>query len=170
MTEIVEPTHDEAKHLTSLLIENKIHELIAKHKPVGLTIDFNAERLKQHALAASYGRVQSAGPYFITLSPLLLDWGLTDRETFSTIILHELGHVVDRYQNWGKYVSVNPLNQPETREYEADDFVNSCGWKTELVKTLRLTIELVRSHGFGEGMLAKRLSRITSSSPVPANG
>jgi hypothetical protein len=110
--------------------------------------------------AASFPRSSTAGPYFITLSPKLLEGDFTDRIAFSTVILHELAHVIDRAKNWTKYVSVNPLDQPETLEYEADDFVVARGWKDGLIETLRLTIARYREHGMPGGMADKRLSRL----------
>jgi len=154
-----EVTQDEMSQLGALLREHEIKALIARHKPQTLDIKFNAQRLDRNSLAASFPRISTAGPYFITLSPLLLEWGLTDRISFSTVILHELGHVIDRVKNWTRYVSTDPLNYPENLEYEADDFVVACGWREGLIETLRLAITCGREHGIPEGMAGKRLSR-----------
>jgi hypothetical protein len=149
--------------LDALLKEHEIEALIARHKPQTLDIRFNVQRLDHNALAASFPRMNTTGPYFITLSPLLLEWGLTDRVSFSTIVLHELGHVIDRVKNWTRHASIDPLNYPETLEYEADDFVAACGWRDSLIETLRLAIARGQEHGIPEGMASKRLSRISGA-------
>jgi hypothetical protein len=102
--------------------------------------------------------MDTSKPYFITLSPLILQYGLPDREAFSTIILHELGHIVDRIRNWTRYVSLQP-EHIEALECESDDFVIACGWESSLVRTLRRTIAF-RPEDRAEGMVAKRLSRL----------
>lgn len=160
---MIEVEQRELEQLGTLLTEHEIGALIAKHKPQALDIGFDAQWLDRNSLAASFPRMSTAGPYLITLSPLLLKWGLTDRIAFSTIILHELGHVIDRENNWTRYCSVDPLNQPESREYEADDFVVACGWKEGLIETLRQTIARGREHGLPEGMARKRLSRLSNA-------
>lgn len=158
---MIEVKPGELEQLGALLKEHQIEALILKHKPQALEVRFNVQRLDRNSLAASFPRTSSAGPYFITLSPLLLEWGLTDRIAFSTIVLHELGHVIDRAKNWTRYVSVNPLEYPETLEYEADEFVVACGWKQGLIETLRLTIAYEHEHGgILEGMGNKRLTRL----------
>jgi hypothetical protein len=106
--------------------------------------------------------MNSAKPYFITLSPLLLEYGLTDREAFSTIILHELGHIIDRTRNWTRYTSLDAENR-EVLEYEADDFVVACGWKDNLIETLQRSIVLGPKHRESEGMARKRLSRLSNA-------
>jgi hypothetical protein len=153
---------DELEKLGALLQEHDIEALVAKHKPQSISIGFDAEWLEDDALAASFTKIDSAKPYFITLSPLLLQYGLTDREAFSTIILHELGHIVDRFRNWTRYVSLDAGNH-EVLEYEADDFVIACGWKDSLVKTLRRVIALGPKHRASEGMARKRLSRLSDA-------
>jgi hypothetical protein len=93
---------------------------------------------------------------------LLLEYGLTRRATFSTIILHELDHIVDCTRNWTKYASLS-ANDHETLEYEADDFVIACGWKDSLIETLRRTIALGPEHRESGGMAKKRLSRLSDA-------
>jgi hypothetical protein len=144
--------------LEALLKEHDIDALITKHKPQDLSIGFDAEWLDDEALAASFPRMNSAKPYFITLSPLLIKYGLTDREAFSTIILHELGHIIDRTRNWTRYTSLDEENR-DVLEYEADDFVVACGWKDSLIETLQRAIVLGPEHRASEGMARKRLSR-----------
>lgn len=160
---MVEVKQSELEQLGVLLEEHEIEALIARHKPLALEVRFDVQRLDHNSLAASFPRMSTAGPYFITLSPLLLEWGLTDRISFSTIILHELGHVIDRVNNWTKYVSTDPLSYPETLEYEADDFVVACGWRDGLNETLSRAIARGREHGIPEGMASKRLSRLSSA-------
>ena len=154
-----EATQDELEQLEALLKEHEIGALIAKHKPLGLEVSFDVGWLHRNALAASFPRTNTAGPYFITLSPLLLEWGLTDRIAFSVIILHELAHVIHRVRNWTKYVSIDPVDN-ENLEFEADDFVIACGWKDGLIETLRRSIALSLEHGVPEEMASKRLSRL----------
>jgi hypothetical protein len=124
-----------------------------------LRVSFDVDWLQHNALAASFPRTSTAGPHFITLSPLLLMWGFSDGIAFSTIVLHELAHVIDRVQNWTKYASIDLLDH-EALEYEADDFVIACGWKDGLIETLRRSIALGLEHGMPEGMASKRLSRL----------
>jgi hypothetical protein len=157
-----EVTPDELQKLGALLEQHNIEALLAKHKPHSLCIGFNVEWLADDALAASFLRLDSAKPHFITLSPLLLEYGLTDRVSFSTIILHELGHVVDRVRNWTR----DPLLDAEIAElseYQADDFVIACGWKNSLVETLQRTIALGPEHRASESMARRRLSRLTNA-------
>jgi len=97
-----EVTQRELEQIVGQLKEHEIYALVANHKPQGLEVSFDVDWLRHNALAASFPRNNTAGPHFITLSPLLLAWGLTDRIAFSTIILHELAHVIDRVQNWTK--------------------------------------------------------------------
>jgi hypothetical protein len=153
-------TSYELEKLGILLEEYEIEALVAKHKPQNITIRFDAEWLEGDALAASFPQMDTSKPYFITLSPLILQYGLTDREAFSTIILHELGHIVDRIRNWTRYVSLQP-EDIEALEYEADDFVIACGWKSSLVRTLRRTIAFRPEDKRSEGMVTKRLSRLS---------
>lgn len=160
---MIEVEQGEVKQLGALVKEHNIDELIAKHKPQGLEVRFDVQRLDRHSLAASFPRTNTAGPYFITLSPLLLEWGLTDRNALSTIVLHELAHVIDRVKNWARYASRDPLDYPETLEYEADEFVVACGWRAGLIETLRLAIARAREHGIPEGMASRRLSRLTDA-------
>ena len=160
---MIEVKQGELDQLGALLKEHEIEALIARHKPQSLEVRFDVQRLDGSSLAASFPRMSTAGPYYITLSPLLLEWGLTDRISFSTIILHELGHVIDRAKNWTKYASINPLNQPEALEYEADDFVVACGWRDGLNETLSRAIARGREHGIPEGMASKRLSRLSNA-------
>lgn len=157
-----EVTQEEQKRLGALLDKHEIEALIERHKPQGLEVRFDVQWLDRNALAASFSRRSTSGPYFITLSPKLLEWDITDRNAFSTIILHELAHVIDRNKNWTRYVSVNPLDQPETLEYGADDFVAGCGWTDGLIETLRLTAAHYCEHGMSGGMVDKRLSRLLS--------
>lgn len=153
-------TQGESEQLKALLNEHEIGALVAKYKPNGFEVSFDVDWVPQHnGLAASFPRASTAGPYFITLSPLLLEWGLTDRIAFSTIILHELGHVIDRVENWTKYPVTDP-EDIEALEYEADNFVASCGWKDRMIETLRRSIALGAEHGMSEGMTSKRLSRL----------
>jgi hypothetical protein len=159
---MIEVKQGELEQLGTLLNEHGIEALIARHKPQTVEVRFNVQWLDRNSLAASFRRVSTAGPYFITLSPLLLEWGLTDRIAFSTIILHELGHVIDRVKNWTRYDSIDTLHQPDDLEYEADDFVVACGWKDGLIETLRQTITREREHGMPEGMISKRLSRLSA--------
>jgi hypothetical protein len=154
-----EVTQGELEQIVALLKEHEIEALVAKRKPQGLEVSFDVDWLQDNGLAASFPRTNTAGPHFITLSPLLLEWGLTDRIAFSTIILHELAHVIDRVQNWTKYASIDPQDH-EALEYEADDFVVACGWKDGLIETLRRSIALGPGHGAPEGMASKRLSRL----------
>jgi len=160
---MLEVTQAETDQLGALLKRHKIEALIARHKPQALEVSFDVQWLDRNALAASYTRRSTAGPYFITLSPRLLEWDFTDHIALSTIILHELAHVIDRAKNWTKYVSVIPIDQPENLEYEADDLVVAWGWKDGLVATLRLTIDRYREHGMPEGMVDKRLSRLSNT-------
>jgi hypothetical protein len=127
-----------------------------------LEVSFDADWLHDNALAASFRRTGTAGPYFITLSPLLLEWSLTDRIAFSTIILHELAHVIDRAHNWTRYASTDSVDH-EALEYEADDFVVKCGWRDGLIDTLHRSIALRLEHGLPEAMTSKRLSRLLVS-------
>ena|SRR5580704_3518973 len=157
---MIEVKHGELEQLGALLKEHDIEALIARHKPQALDVRFDVQRLACNSLAASFPRNSTAGPYSITLSPLVVEWGLTDRVSFSTIILHELAHVIDRVKNWTRYASIDPLDYPEILEYEADDFVVACGWRDGLIETLRLTIARGREHGIPEGMARKRLSRL----------
>jgi hypothetical protein len=161
MVEVTKKTvmQGELEQLAALIKEYEIEALVAKHKPRGLRVSFDVDWLQHNALAASFRRTNTTGPHFITLSPLLLEWGLTDGMAFSTIILHELAHVIDRVQNWTKYASIDSLDH-ETLEYEADDFVVACGWKNALLETLRRSISLGLEHGVPVGMTSKRLSRI----------
>lgn len=160
MKKVMEVKQSELEMLGALLKLHEIEALIAKHKPQALDVRFDVQWLDRNSLAASFPRISSSGPYFITLSPLLLEWGLTDRIAFSTIVLHEVAHVIDRVKNWTRYISIDPLNYPETLEYEADDFVVACGWKEGLIETLRLTIAHGRELGMPEGMARKRLARL----------
>ena len=157
-----EATPDELKKLGALLEEHNIEALVAKHKPQGLSIRFDVEWLDDDALAASFPRLNSAQPYFITLSPLLLEYGLTDRVSFSAVILHEPGHVIDRTRNWTRYASLDAENH-EVLEYEADDFVVACGWKDNLIETLQRAIALGPEHRASDGMARKRLSRFSNA-------
>jgi hypothetical protein len=157
-----EVTRDESERLAVLLEEHQVAALVAKHTPRGLKIGFDLEWLKDNALAASFPRTNTAGPYNITLSPLLLEWGLTDQIAFSTIVLHELGHVVDRVQNWKQHGSMEPQDH-EAFEYAADDFVVACGWKDSLVETLRRSISLGSKAAVQEGMAKKRLTRLLNT-------
>ena len=159
---MIEVQRGELEQLWALLKEHETEALIAKHKPQVLEVRFDVQRLDRNSLAASFPRISTAGPYSITLSPLIVEWGFTDRVSFSTIILHELAHVIDRVKNWTRYTSVDPLNYPDILEYEADDFVVECGWKDSLVATLLLTIARYREHGMTEGMVDKRLSRLSN--------
>jgi hypothetical protein len=84
-------TQGELEQLVALLGERRIEALVAKHKPQGLRVSFDVDWLQHNALAASFPRTSTAGPHFITLSPLLLMWGFSDGIAFSTIVLHELG-------------------------------------------------------------------------------
>jgi hypothetical protein len=154
-----EVTQSELDQFSALLKEHEIEALVAKHKPQGLQVSFDVEWLRDNALAASFRRTQTAGPHHITLSPLLLKWGLTDDIAFPTIILHELGHVIDRVRNWKRYGSIEPSDH-EILEYEADDFVVGCGWKDSLIETLHRSIGLSMEHEVQEGMAKKRLSRL----------
>jgi hypothetical protein len=137
MTEFKE---GELEQLGALLKEHQIEELIAKHKPQTLDIRFNVQRLDHNALAASFPRMSTTGPY-----------------------LHQLGHVIDRVKNWTRYASIDPLNYPGTLEYEADDFVAACNWRDGLIETLRLTVARGWQHGIPDGMASKRLSRLSSA-------
>jgi hypothetical protein len=157
-----EVTPDELMKLGALLEEHNIEALIARHKPQSLSIRFDAEWLDDGALAASFPRLNSANPHFITLSPLLLEYGLTDRVSFSTVILHELGHVVDRTRNWTRHATLD-LENREALEYEADDFVVACGWKDGLIETLRRSIALGPENRASEGMAKKRLDRLSEA-------
>jgi hypothetical protein len=152
-------TQGELEQLAALLKEHGIEALVAKHKLQDLRVSFDVDWLQDNALAASFPRTNTAGPHFITLSPLLLKWGLTDGIAFSTIILHELGHVIDRVQNWQKYTSIDSLDH-EVLEFQADDFVVACGWKDSLIETLGRSIALGLEHEVQEGMARKRLSRL----------
>jgi len=160
---MIEVKQGELEQLGALLKEHEIEALIAKHKPQALDVRFDVQRLDRNSLAASFPRISTAGPYSITLSPLLVEWGLTDRVSFSTIILHELAHVIDRVKNWTRYASIDPLNYPEILEYEADDFVVACGWRDGLIETLRLAIARGHEHGIPEAMASKRLSRLSNA-------
>ena len=164
---MIEVTQGEKEKLGALLDKHDIEALIARYKPQGLEVRFDVQWLDRNALAASFARSSTVGPYFITLSPKLLEWDFTDRIVFSTVILHELAHVIDRAQNWTKYVSVNPLDQSETLEYEADDFVIAWGWRGGLIETLRLTVARFREDGIPESMADKRLSRFSNASRHP---
>jgi hypothetical protein len=154
-----EVTQSELDQFSALLKEHEIEALVAKHKPRGLQVSFNVEWLRDNALAASFRRTQTAGPYPITLSPLLLKWELADGIAFPTIILHELGHVIDRVQNWKRYGSIEPFDH-EILEYEADDFVVGCGWKDSLIETLRRSIAHSMEDEVQEEMARKRLARL----------
>jgi len=88
--------------------------------------------------------------------------GISDPIAFSTVILHELVHVIDRVKNWTKYFLVSPLDQPETLEYEADDLVATWGWKDGLIETLQLTIARRREHGMPGDIADKRLFRLSN--------
>jgi hypothetical protein len=156
-----EITQVESEQLAALLQQHDIEALIARYKPKGLEVAFNADWLP-NALAASYQRTNTAGPYFITLSALLLESGLTDRTAFSSIILHELAHVIDRKLNWSRYFSSGPMDD-EAREYEADDFVIACGWKDGLIETLQRWIALGPEDGALEGMANRRLHRLVGA-------
>jgi hypothetical protein len=101
-------TQGELEQFEALLKEHEIETLVAKHKPQGLDVSFDVDWVHNNGLAASFPKTNTAGPHYITLSPLLLEWGLTDRIAFSTIILHELAHVIDRVQNWTKHASIDP--------------------------------------------------------------
>jgi hypothetical protein len=158
---MAEVTQSELEQLAALLKEHEIEALVAQHKPQGLEISFNVDWLRHNELAASFARTNTAGPRFITLSPRLLEWGLTDRIAFSTIILHELARVVDRLQNWTKYASNAPLDH-EVLEYEADNLVVAWGWKDGLIETPRRSIALGSGHEIPEGMASKRLSRLSA--------
>lgn len=160
---MIDVKEGELEKLGTLLNEHGIEVLITRHKPQTVEVRFDVQWLDRNSLAASFPRISTTGPYFITLSPLLLEWGLTDRIAFSTIILHELGHVIDRVKNWTRYASMDPLRPPEDLEYEADDFVVACGWKDGLIETLRRTITCGRDHGMPEGMASKRLSRLSNA-------
>jgi hypothetical protein len=96
---MIEVKQGELERLGALLKEHEIEALIARHKPQALDVRFDVQWLDRNSLAASFPRTKTAGPYLITLSPLLLEWALTDRIAFSTIILHELAHVIDRTRN-----------------------------------------------------------------------
>ncbi len=93
---------------------------------------------------------------------MLLEYGLTERVSFSTVILHELGHVIDRTRNWTRYASLDAENH-EILEYEADDFVVACGWKDSLIETLQRAIALGPEHRTSEGMARKRLFRLSDA-------
>lgn len=154
-----EVTQSELDQFSALLKEHEIEALVAKHRPQGLQVSFEVEWLRDNALAASFRRIHTTGPHSITLSPLLLEWGLTDGIAFSTIILHELGHVIDRVRNWKKYGSIDLLDH-EALEYDADDFVVGCGWKDSLIETLRRTIALGMEHDVQAEMAGRRLVRL----------
>jgi hypothetical protein len=156
-----EVTGEELDRLRALLDKHDISSLMLKHTPPGLEVGFDVQWLDLEALAASFTRRVTAGAYKITLSPKLLEWGLIDRTSFSTIILHELGHIVDRKNNWRSHPSLESLSDGETLEYEADDFVVRCGWGQELVDTLGVTAVRYRECGMGGGMSEKRLSRLS---------
>jgi hypothetical protein len=160
---MIKAERGELEELGALLKKHEIEALVALHKPPDLDVRFDVQRLDRNSLAASFPRNRTTGPYYITLSPLLVEWGLTDRVSLSTIILHELAHVIDRLKNWTSYASADPLNYPEILEYEADDFVVACGWKDGLVATLLLSIARYREHGMAEGMVDKRLSRLSQT-------
>ncbi len=113
---MIEVKQGELEQLGALLKGHEIEALIARHKPQALDVRFDVQRLDRNSLAASFPRIRTAGPYSITLSPLLVESGLTDRVSFSTIILHELAHVIDRVKNWTRYASIDPLNYPEILE------------------------------------------------------
>jgi hypothetical protein len=155
-------TADELEKLGALLEQHEIEALLAKHKPQSIAIRFDVEWLDDFALAASFPRMNSMQPFFITLSPLILHYGLTDREAFSTIVLHEVGHIVDRIRNWTRYCSLDAQNI-EVLEYQADDFVIACGWKNSLVSTLQRAIALGPEHPRSNGMAQKRLFRLTDA-------
>ena len=150
-------TQSDSDRLAALLIEHDVAALVEKHSPQNLRIGFDIEWLQENALAASFPRINTAGPYNITLSPLLLEWGLTDGIAFPTIILHELGHVIDRVRNWNRYASMECLHH-EDLEYVADDFVVACGWKVKLIETLRRSVAL--GPKAEDGMAGKRLARL----------
>ncbi|MGC1461191.1 MAG: hypothetical protein WA802_03250 [Terracidiphilus sp.] len=160
---MIEIKQGELERLGALLKEYEIQALIARYVPQAAEVRFDVQRLDGDSLAASFPRMKSEGPYFITLSPLLIDWDLTDRVAFSTIILHELAHIIDRVRNWTRYSSNSPLDCREALEYEADDFVIACGWRDGLIATLRRSIECQREHGMPEDMTSKRLSRLTKA-------
>jgi hypothetical protein len=86
---MIEVKQGELEQLGALLKKYEIEALIARHKPQALDVRFDVQRLDRNSLAASFPRISTAGPYSITLSPLPVEWGLTDRVSFSTIILHE---------------------------------------------------------------------------------
>ena len=157
-----EVTSAESEQLRTLLKDLEIRALVAKHKPQHIEVDFNFLWLNAGSLAASFPRIQTAGPYVITLSPLLLKYGLSDQIAFPTIILHELGHVADRVNNWRQYHSTNHVDR-EQAEYKADDFVIECGWKDNLIATLRRSIDLYIEHNVPAPMTNKRLSRLLST-------
>lgn len=152
---------EEIQKLGDLLEKYEIEELLGRFKPQALKIAFDAEWLDDGALAASFPRTDTSKPYFITLSPAILQHSFDDREAFSTIILHELGHILDRIQNWTRYASCG-INNVEALEFEADDFVVACGWKDSLVKTLERTVSAAQTSGNSEGMMHKRLFRLHS--------
>lgn len=102
-------------------------------------------------MAASFPTLDGAKSHLITLSPLLLEYGLTDRVSFSTVILHELGHVVGRARNWTRYASLDVENH-RVLQYEADDFVVACGWKDGLMETLQSAIARATEHKGSERM------------------
>jgi hypothetical protein len=154
-----EPTESELELLSALLNAHQVRTLVANYKEHSLEVDFNVERIRGHGLAASYRRQTTTGPYFITLSPLLLEWELTDRVAFSTIILHELGHIVDRVHNWTDHASIEQTDA-EAKEYKADAFVVSWGWGDALVDTLRRSIVLEQEHGATSDLTSKRLARL----------
>lgn len=162
-------TSSELEKLGVLLEEHGIGALVAKHAPQNITIGFDAEWLEDDAFAASFPRMDTSKPYLITLSPLILQYGLTDREAFSTIILHELGHIVDRIRNWTRYGSLQ-MGNIEALEYEADDFVIACGWKDSLVRTLQRVIDLGPEDNRSERMVIKRLSRLSVANQNPEIG
>ena len=75
---MIEVKQGELEQLGALLKEHEIEALIARHKPQALDVRFDVQRLDRNSLAASFPRISTAGPYSITLSPLLVEWGLTE--------------------------------------------------------------------------------------------
>ena len=154
--------NDVLKAFDDLIKTHETAALVKKHKPE-LKIAFDAERIKDDAFAASYERQQTDGAWYITLSPRIIECGLTDYESFSTIVLHELGHIVHRLQAWGSPELRHSLNDQFLREYIAHDFVISCGWKTQLRNTLLRTEALREESGLAPGIGSKRLERLDAT-------
>lgn len=155
-----EITREEICQLEALLIEHDLHSLISRLKPSQLEVEFDFRWLGSSVLARSPFRNRTAGPYFIELSPLLLDWGFTDRGMFLAVVLHELAHVLDTYKNWGRHISVGDLADREILEFEADNFVVEKGFTSGLLEALKLTVARYREHGLVSEMTDKRLSRL----------